>query len=311
MNDLTEAFRNDPPATRNCVDCGAAFCLLEGVPLSFQLHRCDSCQAVYAAKAEDEEAAQQARRYQTRAATLWATSGVPDDYRTVDLDGFSVKGVDGSVVEALHEVRQWVDTFDWNAPTKSKSLVLLGPVGTGKTHLIAAALRGAVDKMAPSKQQMLDRIREQRAFDLAVHGAEDIGDRAQRFAQRRGLAVEHSTVTFRVAPALLNELVEARFHQDGKPSEEQLYSQLIGTRILALDDLGRVARANQRDHQHEVWYRILGGRYNNHLPTLIATNCTLGELNAVLGDAVADRLMERADFLPMQGTSYRTKKRGA
>jgi len=88
-------------------------------------------------------------------------AGIPDRYRHCTLDDFDLwNPEDPTLGKSLRVVQEFVDLY----PNLDKGLVLMGPVGTGKTHLAVAAL-----------QQIL---REKR---LPVHG---------RFADFTSLVLE-------------------------------------------------------------------------------------------------------------------------
>lgn len=76
-----------------------------------------------------------------------AAAGVPARYRHCTLDGFDV-GWDPQnphLRRAWRAVREFVDAY----PQVDKGLLLMGPVGTGKTHLAVAALQEIVRAKKP------------------------------------------------------------------------------------------------------------------------------------------------------------------
>jgi DNA replication protein DnaC len=71
---------------------------------------------------------------------------VPDRYRHCTLDDFELwNPEDPTLGKALREVQEFVDLF----PNTDKGLVLMGPVGTGKTHLAVAALQQILAEKRP------------------------------------------------------------------------------------------------------------------------------------------------------------------
>ena len=76
-----------------------------------------------------------------RRENLLEKAGVPARYRTCSLDGFELWNADDPTLNrALKKVRTLVD--EW--PQIDKGLLLMGPVGTRKTHLAVAALQELV-----------------------------------------------------------------------------------------------------------------------------------------------------------------------
>jgi len=72
-----------------------------------------------------------------RREALFERAGIPDRYRHCTFDGIEIwDPSDGSLRTAVRKVREFVDLW----PEVERGFVLMGPVGTGKTHLAVAAL---------------------------------------------------------------------------------------------------------------------------------------------------------------------------
>jgi DNA replication protein DnaC len=97
-----------------------------------------------------EDGVEIARRCECAEVTLRARSmdraGIPDRYRHCTLDGFELwNPEDPTLGKALRLVQEFVDLY----PAVDKGLVLMGPVGTGKTHLAVAAMQQILREKRP------------------------------------------------------------------------------------------------------------------------------------------------------------------
>jgi DNA replication protein DnaC len=82
-------------------------------------------------------------RIRTRAISRAA---IPERYRHCTLDDFELwNPEDPTLGKALRLVQEFVDLY----PSVDKGLVLMGPVGTGKTHLAVAALQQIMSEKSP------------------------------------------------------------------------------------------------------------------------------------------------------------------
>ena len=72
-----------------------------------------------------------------------AAAAIPARYESAEFSNFSLEGDQQCFERALIEVKYWAELW----PTiEHNSLLLLGPVGTGKTHLAVAALKALIRK---------------------------------------------------------------------------------------------------------------------------------------------------------------------
>jgi DNA replication protein DnaC len=79
---------------------------------------------------------------------------IPSRYRHCTLDSFELwNPEDPTLAKAQRSVQEFVDLF----PSEGKGLLLMGPVGTGKTHLAVAALQQIMrEKRPPVRGQFAD-----------------------------------------------------------------------------------------------------------------------------------------------------------
>jgi DNA replication protein DnaC len=90
------------------------------------------------------------------------------------------------------------------------------------------------------------------------------------------------TAKYAYVPALLEELREG-FKQEGENSFELRFGFYKNVHLLGLDDLGAESRTAWAIEKLED---IINHRYNNGLPTVITTNCSITELT----DRIRSRL---------------------
>jgi DNA replication protein DnaC len=73
-------------------------------------------------------------------------AGIPARYRHCTLDSFELWNPDDpTLAKARREVQSFVDLY----PAADKGLLIMGPVGTGKTHLAVAALQQIMREKTP------------------------------------------------------------------------------------------------------------------------------------------------------------------
>jgi DNA replication protein DnaC len=98
----------------------------------------------------EEDGAELARRCECAEDRLreqrLSQAGIPERYRHCTLDDFELwNSEDPTLGKCLRQVQEFVDLF----PNVDKGLVLMGPVGTGKTHLAVAALQQILREKRP------------------------------------------------------------------------------------------------------------------------------------------------------------------
>ena len=96
-----------------------------------------------------------------------AAARVPRRYHHCSLDAFTTSSA-APLVRAKHDVSEFADA--WTPGRKDgKGLLLIGPCGSGKTHLAVAVLLGIIDRKKPGKllfSNFQDLIQEiQASFD--------------------------------------------------------------------------------------------------------------------------------------------------
>lgn len=168
-----------------------------------------------------------------------------------------------AAVDAARRWRERYKSFDCRAP----SLVLLGPNGTGKTH-IARAIWWSMTTVAYDDGTPIPNSRR------------PIG----QFCQAAELIA-------RLAP---NDSDEMRVQLPG-------VGQVIGSApLVVVDDVGaegniQYVRGEYQAHEREVrYFRFIDWAYANDVPVIITTNLTLDKLATHVGRRAWDRLNEMA-----------------
>jgi Cdc6-like AAA superfamily ATPase len=135
------------------------------------------------------------------------------------------------------------EVVQWSADPRGRNLVVLGPVGTGKTHLAAAALRAAFDRSLSTAftpvGEMLDRLdwRDPASGEFMVgvlamdrlviddlgseRGNEWTGERLYLVINRRWLDERPTIVTSNLSPRDLKDALS-----------ERTYSRLMGGAVV-------------------------------------------------------------------------------
>jgi DNA replication protein DnaC len=84
-------------------------------------------------------------RTQGRQAKLFEAAHIPPRYGRCSLANYKPAPGNGTQLQAFNYAFKLVDEY----PEVERGLLLMGPVGTGKTHLSAAILRGLIEKGIP------------------------------------------------------------------------------------------------------------------------------------------------------------------
>jgi len=272
---LTETYR------ARCSDCAQDF-WVKGYVLTVwgmarQAPKCPACTRAAAP-------ASQARRLEEVARTKqkWlARCGVPARFRGKTFDSWDYSRF-GEKVALL---KQYVEEFPMpnedaiysNYSRGYPSMLLYGPPGVGKTHLVCAVA-----------QRLIDRWQGQ-----------DI----------------NCPVTVISEPELLRE-IQATYNQPFSErsdlnSEQGILSSLTRVPLLILDDLSKEERGDV-SFRHRILFALIDGRYRRDLPMIVTTNRLPVRLRAYLRssegeDAIYDRLVEMtgSKFVELSAESYR------
>lgn len=127
------------------------------------------------------------------------------------------------------------------------------------------------------------------------------------------LRAKEYTVVFQSMPMLLQR-IRATFGKNNQESEQEIMNILTTTKLLVIDDLGA---EKVSEWVLDVLFRILDGRYQKALKTVITSNLKPTELKVHLvedredkhsiikAERLIDRILETSNVIHNQAKSYR------
>tara|TARA_B100000446_G_scaffold122042_1_gene114025 strand:+ start:135 stop:917 length:783 start_codon:yes stop_codon:yes gene_type:complete len=197
---------------------------------------CPVCARVEREREEEE---------QKRAEFVWRhlpIAQIPKRFADRSLNNYQVKN-EGQR-RALEVCTEYADNFDHHKSV-GRCLLLLGKVGTGKTHLACG-----------------------------------IANRLLRRMSRRAV--------YRTVGDILIG-IRASYSNRDEESETELLRPILGADLLILDEVGATKPS---EFELATLYRIINGRYESCLPTVIVSNLAATELGEAIGERCFDRIKE-------------------
>lgn len=213
-----------------------------------------------------EEAKRQAE--ETRQRLDWA--GIPPKFRGVGFDDYLVVLPEQKC--ALEIARRYAENFADHLIV-GRSLVFMGGLGTGKTHLVCAILQSLAHHCFPEREG---------------------------YATRVGYTVRYST-----SSEIIRNLRDT-WRRDSDRSEDDVLRKLVDYRLLAIDEVGV---GYGTDAEKAQLTELIDARYRANHPTLIATNLDRAGLSEWLGERACDRLRDNGGLVAIfDWESYRGKE---
>ena len=110
---------------------------------------------------------------------------------------------------------------------------------------------------------------------------------------------------YRTAPDIVEEMRRAKSFT-ANDTEADIVKYYGHVPLLVIDEIGRGIAATDEKY---MLYQILNARYNTRKPTVLISNLGKSDFLQYIGVAAADRLVESAEILEMNGESYRRELR--
>ena len=110
---------------------------------------------------------------------------------------------------------------------------------------------------------------------------------------------------YRTAPDIVEEMRRAKSFT-ANDTEAEIIDYYGRVKLLVIDEIGRGISAT--DEKYMI-YQLVNARYNTRKPTVLISNFTKADFLQYIGVAAADRLVESAEILEMNGESYRRELR--
>lgn len=199
-------------------------------------------------RSPEEAASRAAERVEDRMDRI----GLVGRYRSATFDTFLAET--DAQRAALQACRAFAEGLPGSAPPW-----LIGPCGTGKSHLLAAI--------------------------------------AHHMAFSRALSPKITT------PRAIVRRLRATWAKGAEETEDDVRNAVaLDPDLLLLDEAGL---GFGTDAELVQLYDVIGERYDYAKPTVLASNLSVAELRAALGDRIFDRLREGARVVALDGPSFR------
>ena len=110
---------------------------------------------------------------------------------------------------------------------------------------------------------------------------------------------------YRTAPDIVEEMRRAKSFT-ANDTEADIIDYYGRVKFLVIDEIGRGISATEEKF---MIYQLVNARYNTRKPTMLISNLGKSDFLQYIGVAAADRLVESAEILEINGESYRRELR--
>lgn len=184
---------------------------------------------------------------------------------------------DDGQTKAFQAAREFAKTYI-EGKNDGTGLLLIGGVGSGKTHLAAAIVNAVIDYVP-----------------ISDYDAAGCGD-----GFRCGLTP--SSGTRFIGTVELMEQLRETYNSSESGSAQEIIRRYQEARLLVLDDLGA---EKPSDWARERLFEIIDRRYNDCTPVVITTNADVQELYQKLGARICDRIRSMCATYTVTSRSHR------
>lgn len=260
---------------RVCLNCRQPFeatvlmLQLGPTPKDFTRRYCFECAEALQAQHEQEETALLAAARAAVRRTWREKCGIPDNLQMEGFGTFEQARQQMAYDAALKFAEAFPATEHGPYPA---SLVLMGSVGTGKSHLAASIAHRIIDRWMGDPEQAL------------------------------------CPVAFTTETAIMERL-QASFQPEALEQKDSIIAELTKRRLLIVDDVG-VYQARDKGFTQQIWGDIIDKRIGWGLPVVLTTNFDQAVLARHVHARVSSRLFEMTggQFIALKGNDYRILK---
>lgn len=121
------------------------------------------------------------------------------------------------------------------------------------------------------------------------------------------ILLEGKSVLFASAMKVMG-YIKATYSRNAKRTEEQAYQDMLDIDLLIIDEVG-VQRGT--DEERIILTEIINNRYADKKPTILLTNLTTVEIQALLGERIIERFKEGGFVIECKWASHRARRSAA